>query len=144
MNDLLNTVFIVTFLNQQNFIATCFAAEFEGLADMSASGNASADDDMSDLFRSFLVDGDDILTSGGGSHGSHSVGSGGHHSGGSQPNGAPGVLEQPTGFHLRVGSGGGGCRGGGHDGEAVAPSLMRRRPHTASPELDDTESGSQV
>lgn len=92
--------------------------------------NGSTDDDMSDLFRSFLVDGEDLLPVG-----SHSTGSSGHHSG---SGGGP-----PAGFGLRVGGGGGGGghRGGvGHDAEAAATAAMRRRT-SASPDMDEMGGG---
>lgn len=104
---------------------------------------------MNDLFRSFLVDGEDILT----------VSSQGNHSTGSQSSGAPPDLTPPSGFHLRVSGGGGigggglgsagsnsGSRfggglgtpagGGGYDGNSAGLAGMRRRANT-SPECDD-------
>ncbi|CAM9267993.1 unnamed protein product, partial [Sphacelaria rigidula] len=92
--------------------------------------NGSTDDDMSDLFRSFLVDGEDLLPVG-----SHPTGSSGHHSG---SGGGP-----PASFGLRVGGGVGvgGHRGGvGHDAEAAATAAMRRRT-SASPEMDEMGGG---
>lgn len=109
--------------------------------DVTGATNASADDDMSDLFRSFLVDGDDMLATSGGS-GSHSGSSGVNHSSGSQTGGATVELAQPSGFGLRVGnnSSAGVRVATGQDADAVGPSLIRRRANT-SPELEETGTG---
>lgn len=58
---------------------------------------------MNELFRSFLVDGEDLLT----------VSSQGNHSSGSQSSGVPSSQTPPSNFHLRVSSAGGGGGGGG-------------------------------
>lgn len=109
------------------------------MGDMNGGGNASADDDMSDLFRSFLVDGDDILTASGGTGVGHSGGSG------NQTGGTSVDLAQPPGFGLRVGGCAPGMRISGQDAEAVGATLIRRRCNT-SPDLEDTggAGGSQV
>lgn len=124
-------------------------SEFEGLGvgdGHGATNGSNTDEDMNDLFRSFLVDGEDILT----------VSSLGNHSSGSQSSGAPPAsLTPPSGFLLRVGSGSGGGGGGlgsgsssggrfggmgaggagGYDGNGGIAG-MRRRANT-SPECDD-------
>lgn len=108
-------------------------SEFEGLGDVNGGVNGShTDDDMNDLFRSFLVDGEDLLP----------APSQGNHSGGTHTAPASADHTSPAGFGLRVsgsnggGSGGGGGRlGGGYEGDApLAPA--RRRANT-SPECDD-------
>ncbi|CAM9935815.1 unnamed protein product, partial [Ectocarpus sp. 4 AP-2014] len=124
--------------------------EFEGLGagDTNPGANGSnTDEDMHDLFRSFLVDGEDLLT----------VSSQGNHSGGSQSSSVHPELTPPSGFLLRVGSGGGGGSalgsgsssgsrfggvGGGGGGYDANGSLggMRRRANT-SPECDDKVTG---
>ncbi|CAM9863183.1 unnamed protein product, partial [Ectocarpus sp. 12 AP-2014] len=123
-------------------------AEFEGLGagDTNPGANGSnTDEDMHDLFRSFLVDGEDLLT----------VSSQGNHSSGSQSSSVHPELTPPSGFLLRVGSGGGGSAlgsgsssgsrfggiggGGGYDANGSLGG-MRRRANT-SPECDDKVTG---
>lgn len=102
---------------------------------------------MHDLFRSFLVDGEDLLT----------VSSQGNHSSGSQSSSVHPEFTPPSGFLLRVGSGGGGGGsalgsgsssgsrfggiggGGGYDANGSLGG-MRRRANT-SPECDDKVTG---
>lgn len=117
-------------------------AEFEGLGvgDVNSGVNGSnTDEDMHDLFRSFLVESDDLLP----------VSSQGNHSGSSHAAAASAAeLPPPAGFCLRVAgsNAGGGDRGGGGggydvDGGGLAPA--RRRANT-SPECDDIGSGSSL
>lgn len=104
--------------------------------------NGSTDDDMSDLFRSFLVDGEDFPPIGGHSAGSnshHSGGSAGNHSnGGSQPSsGGPMEPNAPVGFGLRVS---GGVGRGDVSRDSDRAMTIRRRGNT-SPEVDDLGGG---
>ena len=129
------------------------SAEFEGLGVGDANGASVShnDEDMNELFRSFLGDGDDMLTV---------SSSQGNHSTGSHSSGPPSSLTPPSGFHLRVstgagggagglgsgssgggrfggGGGGGGAGGaGGYDGNGGGMAGLRRRANT-SPECED-------
>lgn len=113
------------------------------MSDVGQGTNGSNDDDMNDLFRSFLVDAEDLLAGTGGPAGSshHSGGSGGNHSGASQSGGASVEHSAPAGFCLRVSDGGSAARGGGvgvRDAEGLA-AVSRRT--NASPQMDDMGGG---
>lgn len=138
----------------QKNVSILISPEFEGLGSGDTSGGingSNTDEDMNDLFRSFLVDGDDILTvSSQGS--SHHSGSGG---GGSQSAPAPALTDPPppSGFCLRVGvsAGGGGNGSGGGGGrmagvlggfEAEGGFVAARRRANTSPECSEDAGGS--
>lgn len=109
---------------------------------MNGGANGSnTDEDMNDLFRSFLVDGEDLLAVSGNNNNNHS--------GGSQAAmAAPSDLSPPAGFCLRVGvsagGGGGGVRVGGGGGgyEADGGSGPMRRRANTSPDCEDIATSS--
>lgn len=103
---------------------------------MNGGANGSnTDEDMNDLFRSFLVDGEDLLAI---------SAQGNSHPGGTQAM-PPSDISPPAGFCLRVGvsgggGGGGGVRVGGAGGggyEADGGSGPMRRRANTSPDCED-------
>ena len=113
---------------------------------MNGGANGSnTDEDMNDLFRSFLVDGEDLLAV-------SSQSNNNNHSGGNQAAmAAPSDLSPPAGFCLRVGvsggaggGGGGGVRVGGAGGgyEADGGSGPMRRRANTSPDCEDIATSS--
>lgn len=112
------------------------------MGDINGGGNTSTDEDMSDLFRSFLAEGDDLLATPAGSGNGHLASSGGNHSSGNQASMAPAELGQPAGFGLRVAGGGAsGVRITGQDADAVGPAPIRRRSNTSPDEEEMISSG---
>lgn len=114
--------------------------EFEGLGVGDVNGGTNGtDDDMNDLFRSFLVDGDDLLNVASNNNGNSNGNN--HPAANGQAGSASADLPPPAGFLLRVGSGGGGrmgAGGGGHDGVegGMGGPPARRRANT-SPDSED-------
>lgn len=114
-----------------------FSTEFEGLGAGDVSGGAGSthtDDDMHDLFRSFLVDSEDLLNVPS-SQGSHAgVGQAATAPTSSAP--TPTDLPGQASFGFRNAQGGGGRGGVTYEADDGVRG-MRRRANT-SPECEDT------